>query len=332
MKILITGAAGFIGSHMVRALVNRGNSVLPLDNFADYYSVDYKRLRVRELHEDPNQLQIVDISDRVALEQAFSSFKPEYVIHLAAQAGVRLSLNQSQIYISSNIEGFYNVLCCAEDYGVKGFIYASSSSVYGDSTPTPYSETSLTLRPKSIYGVSKLTNEMFAEIQARKSNMRFRGLRFFTVYGPWGRPDMAYFRIVSAALGESSFSLFGDGKIKRDFTFIDDVVDTSIRLLDDLTTRGKGFADIVNIGGSRPLDMNYLIELVQKQTKSIIAVNKENPNPLDSEITMADQSYLTSILGEQKFTPLEDGVERLVSWAKDKEIKQHLRVWIENTK
>ena len=173
---------------------------------------------------------------------------------------------------------------------------------------------------------------MFAEIQARKSNMRFRGLRFFTVYGPWGRPDMAYFRIVSAALGESSFSLFGDGKIKRDFTFIDDVVDTSIRLLDDLTTRGKGFADIVNIGGSRPLDMNYLIELVQKQTKSIIAVNKENPNPLDSEITMADQSYLTSILGEQKFTPLEDGVERLVSWAKDKEIKQHLRVWIENTK
>ena len=332
MKILITGAAGFIGSHMVRALVNRGNSVLPLDNFADYYSVDYKRLRVRELHDDPNQLQIVDISDRAALEQAFSSFKPEYVIHLAAQAGVRLSLNQSQIYISSNIEGFYNVLCCAEDYGVKGFIYASSSSVYGDSTPTPYSETSLTLRPKSIYGVSKLTNEMFAEIQARKSNMRLRGLRFFTVYGPWGRPDMAYFRIVSAALGESRFSLFGDGKIKRDFTFIDDVVDTSIRLLDDLTTRGKGFADIVNIGGSRPLDMNYLIELVQKQTKSIIAVNKENPNPLDSEITMADQSYLTSILGEQKFTPLEDGVERLVSWAKDKEIKQHLRLWIENTK
>lgn len=332
MKILITGAAGFIGSHMVRALVNRGNSVLPLDNFADYYSVDYKRLRVRELHDDPNQLQIVDISDRAALEQAFSSFKPEYVIHLAAQAGVRLSLNQSQIYISSNIEGFYNVLCCAEDYGVKGFIYASSSSVYGDSTPTPYSETSLTLRPKSIYGVSKLTNEMFAEIQARKSNMRLRGLRFFTVYGPWGRPDMAYFRIVSAALGESRFSLFGDGKIKRDFTFIDDVVDTSIRLLDDLTTRGKGFADIVNIGGSRPLDMNYLIELVQKQTKSIIAVNKENPNPLDSEITMADQSYLTSILGEQEFTPLEDGVERLVSWAKDKEIKQHLRLWIENTK
>ena len=332
MKILITGAAGFIGSHMVRALVNRGNSVLPLDNFADYYSVDYKRLRVRELHDDPNQLQIVDISDRAALEQAFSSFKPEYVIHLAAQAGVRLSLNQSQIYISSNIEGFYNVLCCAEDYGVKGFIYASSSSVYGDSTPTPYSEASLTLRPKSIYGVSKLTNEMFAEIQARKSNMRLRGLRFFTVYGPWGRPDMAYFRIVSAALGESRFSLFGDGKIKRDFTFIDDVVDTSIRLLDDLTTRGKGFADIVNIGGSRPLDMNYLIELVQKQTKSIIAVNKENPNPLDSEITMADQSYLTSILGEQEFTPLEDGVERLVSWAKDKEIKQHLRLWIENTK
>lgn len=332
MKILITGAAGFIGSHMVKALVDRGNSVFSLDNFADYYSADYKRLRVAELHHDPDKLQIIDISDRKALEQAFSSFKPDFVIHLAAQAGVRLGLNQSEIYISSNIEGFYNVLCCAEEFGVKGILYASSSSVYGDLTPTPYTESSLTLRPKSFYGVSKLANEMFAEIQARKSKIRFRGLRFFTVYGPWGRPDMAYFRIVSAGLGESNFSLFGDGKVKRDFTFINDVIDTSIRLLDDLAMRDEGFSDIVNIGGSRPLDMNYLIDLVQKQTQSIIAINKTEANPLDSEITMADQSYLTSILGKQSFTPLEDGIERLVSWANSKEIKQHLRVWIENTK
>lgn len=332
MKILITGAAGFIGSHMVKALVDRGNSVFPLDNFADYYSVDYKRLRVAELHQDPDKLQIIDISDRKALEQAFSSFKPDFVIHLAAQAGVRLSLNQSEIYISSNIEGFYNVLCCAEEFGVKGILYASSSSVYGDLTPTPYTESSLTLRPKSFYGVSKLANEMFAEIQSRKSKIRFRGLRFFTVYGPWGRPDMAYFRIVSAGLGESNFSLFGDGKVKRDFTFINDVIDTSIRLLDDLATRDEGFSDIVNIGGSRPLDMNYLIELVQKQTQSIIAINNTEANSLDSEITMADQSYLTSILGKQSFTPLEDGIERLVSWANRKEIKPHLRAWIENTK
>jgi len=332
MRILVTGAAGFIGSYMVKALVNRGNSVAPLDNFADYYSVSYKRLRVATLYQDPNQLQVIDISDKKAIRKAFSSFRPEYVIHLAAQAGVRLSPDQSDVYISSNIGGFYNVLCCAEDFGVEGFLYASSSSVYGDSTPTPYSESSLTLRPKSIYGVSKLTNEMFAEIQARKSNMRFRGLRFFTVYGPWGRPDMAYFRIVSAGLGQSSFSLFGDGKIKRDFTFIDDVVETSIRLLDDLTTRDKKFSDIVNIGGSRPLEMNYLIELVQRQTQSIITVNKESPNPLDSAITMADQSYLISILGKQQFTPLEDGVEKLITWAESKEIKQNLKGWIENIK
>ena len=331
MKILITGAAGFIGSHMVRALVNRGNSVLPLDNFADYYSVDYKRLRVRELHEDPNQLQIVDISDRVALEQAFSSFKPEYVIHLAAQAGVRLSLNQSQIYISSNIEGFYNVLCCAEDYGVKGFLYASSSSVYGDSTPTPYSETSLTLRPKSIYGVSKLTNEMFAEIQARKSNMRFRGLRFFTVYGPWGRPDMAYFRLINAAQNKSQFHMFGDGSVIRDFTYVDDVVNSISQLVVDLDSRSGGFHDVVNVAGGKPASLTQMIEEISKQLGEKISIDKLGMHVNDVNSTAADTSYLSSLITRIPSTSLEEGISRVIEWAKQPRVQPHLKAWVDSS-
>ena len=331
MKILITGAAGFIGSHMVRALVNRGNSVLPLDNFADYYSVDYKRLRVTELHEDPNQLQIVDISDRAALEQAFSSFKPEYVIHLAAQAGVRLSLNQSQIYISSNIEGFYNVLCCAEDYGVKGFLYASSSSVYGDSTPTPYSETSLTLRPKSIYGVSKLTNEMFAEIQARKSNMRFRGLRFFTVYGPWGRPDMAYFRIINAAQNKSQFHMFGDGSVIRDFTYVDDVVNAISQLVVDLGSRSGGFHDVVNVAGGKPSSLTQMIEEISKQLGEKISIDKSGMHVNDVKSTAADTSYLSSLTTRIPSTSLEEGISRVIEWAKQPRVQPHLKAWVDSS-
>lgn len=332
MKILLTGAAGFIGSHMRKALESQGHTVLGIDNFSSYYSVDYKKTRTSKICEGLDPIRIVDISDLDQLTRVFSDFKPNYVVHLAAQAGVRLNFEESEIYIRSNILGFHNLIRCAENFQTEGIIYASSSSVYGDSSPTPYKENSLTLRPKSLYGVSKLSNEMFAEIQARKSNLKFRGLRFFTVYGPWGRPDMAYFRIVAAALGKSRFSLFGDGRVRRDFTFIDDVVDVSVKLLDDLIGRDPGFADIVNIGGSRPLDMNYLIELITSVTGTRLDIQHQPANSLDSVITMADNTYLTSIIGPQNFTELEAGVKRLVDWANQDEIRNSIGLWIQGSK
>jgi UDP-glucuronate 4-epimerase len=332
VKILITGAAGFVGSHLLKKLRDLGSDVYGTDNFSTYYSVEYKILRLKSLGISPDADVIkCDIFDYGKLDQLISSIRPEYIIHLAAQAGVRLSLTNSSSYISANVAGFQNVIRSSVENGVKGIVYASSSSVYGDSTPTPYKETSISLRPKSLYGVTKLSNELFAEIQSKSSNLRFRGLRYFTVYGPWGRPDMAYFRIASAALGQGKFTLFGDGSIKRDFTYIDDVVENTIALFRDLTRQDEKFNDIVNIGGSRPLEMNYLIDLISKRGSHQIDLARGEESKLDSRITMADNSYLKSILGEFKFTDLEEGIGNLMDWASQEKIKRSLTNWIQST-
>jgi UDP-glucuronate 4-epimerase len=196
MKILVTGAAGFVGSHVLKKLKELDEEVSGIDNFSTYYSAEYKKLRLDYLGLNQNSDVIkCDISDYEQLNQSVSALKPDYIVHLAAQAGVRLSLKDSSSYISANVVGFQNVIRSSVENGVKGILYASSSSVYGDSASTPYRETTISIRPKSLYGVTKLSNELFAEIQSKSSNLRLRGLRYFTVYGPWGRPDMAYFRM-----------------------------------------------------------------------------------------------------------------------------------------
>jgi len=332
VKILVTGAAGFVGSHLLKKLRDIGSDVYGVDNFSPYYSVEYKYLRLKSLGlSRDSDVFNCDISDYGKLDQLISSIGPEYIIHLAAQAGVRLSLKDSTSYVSANVAGFQNIVRSSVENGVKGIVYASSSSVYGDSTPTPYKETSISLRPKSLYGVTKLSNELFAEIHSKSSNLRFRGLRYFTVYGPWGRPDMAYFRIAAAALGQGKFTLFGDGTIKRDFTYIDDVVENTIALFRDLTRQGEKFNDIVNIGGSRPLEMNYLIDLISKRGSHSIDLSREDESNLDSRITMADNSYLKSFIGELKFTDLEEGIENLMKWASQENIKPSLTNWIQST-
>jgi UDP-glucuronate 4-epimerase len=332
VKILITGAAGFIGSHLFKATLDLGEDVIGIDNLSDYYSVDYKVNRLAHLGLSKTKKFIeCDISDFQQIESIILRVKPDYVVHLAAQAGVRIKLADSDSYISSNIIGFHNVVRAAMNSDVKGVLYASSSSVYGDATPTPYKESAVSLRPKSIYGVTKLSNELFAEIQSKSSKLRFRGLRYFTVYGPWGRPDMAYFRIAAASLGQGSFTLFGDGSVRRDFTYIDDVVDKTITLLMDLARRSEGFNDVVNVGGSRPLDMSYLIELISKRGDNRLQINQTTENKSDSLITMADNTYLKSIIGESKFTDLESGVELLMDWAKGDTIRGELLNWIKST-
>ncbi len=332
MKILVTGAAGFIGSHVLKRLKELGVETRGIDNFSNYYSLEYKLLRIENLGIDrKSDLFECDMSDYKQVEKTISDFKPEYIIHLGAQAGVRLSLAKSDTYISSNIRGFQNIIQSSIQHGVKGILYASSSSVYGDLSPIPYKEDSLALRPKSIYGVTKLSNELFAEIQAKSNKLKFRGLRYFTVYGPWGRPDMAYFRLAAAALGQGKFTLLGDGSVKRDFTYISDVVDNTISLYQDLTQRDEKFNDIVNVGGSRPLDMNYLIDLISKRGSHQIDRARGEENRLDSRITMADNSYLKSILGDLKFTDLEKGIENLMKWASQENIKPSLTNWIKST-
>jgi UDP-glucuronate 4-epimerase len=332
VRILVTGAAGFVGSHVLQRLKELALDVYGIDNFSSYYSVEYKDLRLEHLGlTRGSDVNSCDISDFKQVSEMISGIRPDYIIHLAAQAGVRLSLKDSDSYISANIAGFQNITRSSIENEVKGIVYASSSSVYGDSTPTPYKEASISLRPKSLYGVTKLSNELFAEIQSKSSNLRFRGLRYFTVYGPWGRPDMAYFRIAAAALGQGKFTLFGDGTIKRDFTYIDDVVENTIALFRDLTKQNEKFNDIVNIGGSRPLEMNYLIDLISKRGSHQIEFTKGEESKLDSRMTMADNSYLKSILGELKFTDLEKGIENLMKWASQENIKPSLTNWIQST-
>ena len=332
MKILVTGAAGFVGSHVLKRLKESEIDVYGIDNFSSYYSVEYKDLRLEHLGlARDSDVMLCDISDFKQVSEIISGIRPDCVIHLAAQAGVRLSLENSSSYISANVAGFQNITRSSIENEVQGIVYASSSSVYGDSTPTPYKEDSILLRPKSLYGVTKLSNELFAEIQSKSSNLRFRGLRYFTVYGPWGRPDMAYFRIAAAALGQGKFTLFGDGTIQRDFTYIDDVVESTIALFRDLMRKGEKFNDIVNIGGSRPLEMNYLIDLISKRGSHQIDLAKVEESKLDSRITMADNSYLKSILGDLKFTELEVGIENLMNWASQEKIKPSLTNWAQST-
>lgn len=330
MRVLVTGAAGFVGSHLCRKLSDLNFQVYGIDNFSNYYSVDYKKARLRALNLE-NEIKVCDIAYYEQINSAITYFRPNYVMNLAAQAGVRLALARSDSYIEANVLGFQNVIRACIENDVKGILYASSSSVYGDSTPTPYKENTFLLRPKSIYGTTKLANELFAEIQSKSSKLRLRGLRYFTVYGPWGRPDMAYFRIAAAALGQGQFTLFGDGTTKRDFTYIDDVVNSTIALLKDLSLRNETFNDVVNIGGSRPLEINYLIDLISRSGDSPLTINNDKENTLDSKVTMADKSYLQSILGEVKFTNLEQGVNNVMDWARRDNIRPNLLNWIRST-
>jgi UDP-glucuronate 4-epimerase len=331
-KILVTGGAGFIGSHVVNELLDRGYRVVAVDSFTNYYSVELKQLRANELTKRGNFVfEQIDISDFAQIENLFSNHKFDGVIHLAAQAGVRLPLDESWRYIESNVVGFYNVLRKTIETNIQNFIYASSSSVYGDLSPLPYSESSKVLSPKSFYGATKLNNEQSAVILAAGREISTRGLRFFTVYGPWGRPDMAYFRLMAAALGKHDFHLFGDGSVERDFTYIDDVTRTTVDLYEDLSRSKIGTNDIVNIGGQRPLSMNFLVELIQEISGKSFDVSIEQSNRNDSQKTVADNSYLQSLIGNRSFTPLEEGISNFYSWMTQPNIIENTEKWIKSS-
>ena len=332
MKILVTGASGFIGSFLVQKLLNSGHTVTAIDNFNDYYSTELKKKRIHTLFESTNQCKVqeLDINDKEGIESIFQLGNFDLVIHLAAQAGVRLPAEK---YIDSNIAGFLNIFDCINRYGVRNFVFASSSSVYGNSMSLPYREDNRDLSPTSFYGLTKKMNEDFVEIEFTKWEAKIRALRFFTVYGPWGRPDMAYFRLLTSALRDQEFVLFGNGEIQRDFTYISDVVDVIVRLAMELVSRSEQrYFDRVNIGGDRPLSMNNLISEIESQSGKKIKLRKASENSADSKKTAASKDYLTSLIGQHNYISLEEGIAMTLDWAKHSGVSDYLTKWVESSK
>ena len=331
MQYLITGAAGFIGSFLCHKLAKEGNNIIAIDNFSSYYDVGLKNTRVKELL-DPLNVDVInlDITDSLKFDDLVSKSKPNVVINLAAQAGVRLPLNETDKYVNNNLVGFSNVLRSTVNNKVPFFLYASSSSVYGDKAAIPYIESEQNLHPTSFYGATKLANELLTPTLIQNSSTAARGLRFFTVYGPWGRPDMAYFRMIANVISGAEFNFFGDGSVERDFTFIDDAVNSVMGLNTELQKRKPGYSDVVNLGGGRPLSMNYLLETVSSISKNEVKFNQLNSNSSDAKKTMSDSKYIESLIGSKPSTKLEDGIAKTIEWAMREDVSRNLNDWVKS--
>jgi UDP-glucuronate 4-epimerase len=331
MQYLVTGAAGFIGSFLCHKLAKEGNKIIAIDNFSSYYDVGLKNTRVKELLKPLNvDLINLDITDALKFDDLISKSKPDVVINLAAQAGVRLPVNETDKYVNSNLVGFSNVLRSTVNNKVPYFLYASSSSVYGDKAAIPYIESEQNLHPTSFYGATKLANELLTPTLIQNSSTAARGLRFFTVYGPWGRPDMAYFRMIANVISEAEFNFFGDGSVERDFTFIDDAVNSVMALSTELQKRKPGYSDVVNLGGGRSLSMNYLLQTVSSISKNEVKFNRLNSNTNDAKKTMSDPKYIESLIGGKPSTKLEDGIAKTIEWAMRKDISSNLNNWVKS--
>lgn len=325
---LITGAAGFIGSHLFKALSESDDcKVVGVDSFTDYYSVELKKSRVENFLGIKGNFEVADLSDRAVCKDLLVRHRPTHVIHLAAQAGIRLPLEENGRYVRENLVSFVNIASESVSLKVGNFLYASSSSVYGSQSKVPFSESEEQLSPVSFYGLTKLFNEQIIENLARNSSTRFRGMRFFTVYGPWGRPDMAYFKLIANGLNNSEFKLNGDGNVKRDFTYVSDVVNSILKLSVELEEHPIGYQDLVNIGGGKPVSMNELISEIEKVLGTSIKVQKVEANNNDLPVTNASIEYQNKLIGSAPETSLVTGIRETVEWATRTEIKKSLSDW-----
>ena len=331
-SILITGATGFIGAHTARALKLAGEEIVAIDSFSNYYSTELKDLRVADLLSPLGvKVEKCDISDSVALEKTLSGKNISSIIHLAAQPGIRLPVERYGQYISANIDAYLNIFTWGLKNEIDRITYASSSSVYGNYPKAPFSESFTDIKPISFYGVTKLANESMAPTIIRKSNMKARGLRFFTVYGPWGRPDMAYFRIAANLISGKPFNLFGDGDALRDFSYVDDTVKAIIALHEELASRPAEYHDIVNTGGGIPRTLAEMINIAETQLGNELQSNKGAKHPSDVERTFADATYLHSLIGKNVPTSLEVGMSEVIRWAQDPKVSSLLPSWTETT-
>ncbi len=331
MKVLITGTAGFIGSALAMRLLARGDEVIGVDNLNDYYDVNLKQARLARTLSHPKFTDVrASLEDRAAMEETFSKYKPERVVNLAAQAGVRYSITNPHAYVDSNLVGFLNILEGCRHHNVEHLVYASSSSVYGANTKMPFSVHDNVDHPVSLYAASKKANELMAHTYSHLYKTPTTGLRFFTVYGPWGRPDMALFMFTKSILAGKPIDVFNYGDHRRDFTFIDDIVEGVVRVLDkvpepnpqwtgDAPDSATSYAPykLYNIGNNQPVELLRFIEILEdclgkKAQKNLLPLQNG-----DVPATYADVDDLMRDVGFKPATPIEKGIAQFVTWYKE---------------
>ncbi len=323
-KILVTGAAGFIGFHLAKRLCEAGEQVFGLDNLNDYYDVALKQDRLKELEKFDNfTFQKTDLADQQAMEQVFENFHPDIVVNMAAQAGVRYSLDNPRAYIRSNIDGFMNILEGCRHHAVKHLVFASSSSVYGANEKVPFSEDDIVDTPISLYAATKKSNELMAHSYAHLYGLPCSGLRFFTVYGPWGRPDMAYFKFANAIMEGKAIDVYNHGDMKRDFTYIDDVIEGVQRTIKHIATPDPKITNpnlkntpyrIYNIGNNRPVPLMDMIGYLEESLGKKAIVDMKEMQPGDVYKTYADIDRLNEAVGFKPSTDLQDGLQKFAVW------------------
>ena len=321
MKVLLTGVAGFIGYHVALKLLARGDTVIGVDNLNDYYDVRLKQARLADIeaHQNAKNFSFIklDLAENAATQQLFAHEKPDSVIHLAAQAGVRYSLENPHAYISSNIVAFTNILEACRAIKPQHLVYASSSSVYGGNTKLPFSEDDSVDHPVSLYAATKKANELMAHTYSHLYGLPTTGLRFFTVYGPWGRPDMSPFLFADAIINNKPIKVFNHGDMMRDFTYIDDIVEGVIRVVDKPATPSTNSGApyrVFNIGNNKPeqlMDFIGLLESAIGKTAQKVFLPMQAG---DVKATYADTSALEAWVGFKPYTPLNEGVGKFVNW------------------
>lgn len=331
MKVLVTGAAGFIGSFVSERLMDRGDEVVGIDNLNDYYDVSLKESRIQRLKDLPSSDKFrfvkLDVSDRANMEKLFATEKFDRVVHLAAQAGVRYSIENPHAYIESNIVGFMNILEGCRHHEVEHLVYASSSSVYGANETMPFSEHDNIDHPLSLYAASKKSNELMAHTYSHLYQLPTTGLRFFTVYGPWGRPDMALFSFTNAIMSDQPINVFNYGKHRRDFTYIDDIVEGIIRTLDKPAEGNANWSGldpdpatskapwkVFNIGNQKPVELMTYIEVLEKNLGKTAEKNLLPIQPGDVPDTYANVELLDEWVDYKPQVSVEEGIENFVSW------------------
>ncbi|MDJ0616559.1 MAG: NAD-dependent epimerase [Calothrix sp. MO_192.B10] len=328
MRILVTGAAGFIGFHLSQSLLNRGDIVVGLDNLNDYYDVSLKKDRLAQLEDKPGfSFHKLDLANRQGIAQLFRDQKFDVVVNLAAQPGVRYSLQNPHAYVDSNLVGFVNILEGCRHSEVKHLVFASSSSVYGNNTKIPFSVGDNVDHPISLYAASKKANELMAHTYSHLYGLPTTGLRFFTVYGPWGRPDMAYFKFTKAILAGQPIDVFNYGKMSRDFTYVDDIVEGIIRTINQIPQPNDPHAGdtpnpptskapykLYNIGNNQPVELMHFIQVLEDCLGVKAEKNFLPMQPGDVPMTYADVDDLVRDVGFQPSTPIEVGIKQFIAW------------------
>ena len=316
MKVLVTGAAGFIGMHCAERLAARGDEVIGLDNLSPYYSVELKEARLSRLRDLKGfSFERLDLADAPALEKLFAAAKPALVLHLAAQPGVRYSLENPDSYIQANLVGFANLLECCRRHPPQHLVYASSSSVYGGNAKLPWSESDDVDHPVSLYAATKKSNELMAHVYSHLYGIPATGLRYFTVYGPWGRPDMSPMLFARAIMDGKPIQVFNHGDMQRDFTYIADAVEGTLRVLDQ-PPRGAPPCAIYNIGNHQPVPLLEYIAALERALGRTAVKELRPMQPGDVKSTYADTRRLAAAVGFAPSTPLEEGLAKFARWFK----------------